>query len=261
VLRNIIANPTDEKFQKLKLSNPKVKEGLVSINGAVDFLCSCGFAQIEDQLVYEGHLSMKLPKTGLSLLNKYSPEIRQTPNPDVPKTEVPVDDSEVPRRERNTQVLLLKPTEVDLPDWFFDRTSADVKAEYFAAKKQKEIDETFMTRAQRERLKGTDQKKTYTFAVIRVRMPEGILLQGEFDGGESVFRIREWILEQLRDEWRPFEILLPTRKKLGMSGTIKKHEMMPATLLSFTWSDGLGLTAREPSIKDELISNAVLDWT
>ena len=56
-----------------------------------------------------------------------------------------------------------------------------------------------MTREYRARLAaGGAPKKVATFAAVRVRLPEGILLQGEFNAGEPVSAIFEWVTDALR---------------------------------------------------------------
>ena len=260
ILRNLIMSPREKKYQTLNLSNAKVQEGLVRIPGAMEFVCLCGFVSTDGQLVYKGTRDMEMPRHGLQVLAVHFPEptvpsANETSNEALPNP--PSDD--VPHRERRTQVLLLKPTEVVLPEWFFERTSAELKAEYFTMARKREKDQTFMTREQREQLnRGSTAQHTY--AIVRVRLPEGVLLQGEFDAAESIVRIHEWIADQLRDASRPFEVFLPSRERLGVKGTVKRTQLMPATLLSFHWSDGLGIISYEPTIKDELLTTAAVDW-
>lgn len=38
LLRNILANPTDPKYRKLRLNNKKIKEAIVDVSGGVEFL-------------------------------------------------------------------------------------------------------------------------------------------------------------------------------------------------------------------------------
>ena len=56
-----------------------------------------------------------------------------------------------------------------------------------------------MTREYRTRLAagGGPPQKTPTFATVRVRLPEGLLLQGEFNAGEPVRDI-SWTLGRYR---------------------------------------------------------------
>jgi PUB domain len=43
VVSNLVQHPNDEKYQKLRLSNPKIQSQLLSSWGAVQFLTMCGF--------------------------------------------------------------------------------------------------------------------------------------------------------------------------------------------------------------------------
>eukprot|EP00210_Caulerpa_lentillifera_P008027 g7664.t1 len=259
VLRNLIANPLEAKFRKLNLTNSKVQELVVQIPGAMDFLMTCGFALEGEQLIFKSDQTLQFPKEGLTLLNTQFPESR------VEKIEMnPLESAngvrgEIVPRERKTQVLLLKPTSDSfLPDWFFKRTTADIKAEYFSTQRKRELDQTLMTREQRERIKGP--KQSFNFATIRVRLPEGILLQGEFDAHEKVLAVHVWVTDQLRDPTRPFELVLPSREKLKLQGTIKSCSLMPTTLMSFYWSDGQGMLVHEPTVIDEILTEARIDW-
>ena len=49
-----------------------------------------------------------------------------------------------------------------------------------------------MTRATRDKLKGQVPSRSYGHATIRVRLPEGLVLQGEFNAGEPVAAVFEW---------------------------------------------------------------------
>jgi hypothetical protein len=44
---NIAKSPTEPKFRKMRLSNPKVAEGLVHVPGARQFLCAHGWRLVE----------------------------------------------------------------------------------------------------------------------------------------------------------------------------------------------------------------------
>jgi hypothetical protein len=47
MVSNIVKAPTDVKFRKMRLSNPKVSEGLVHVPGARQFLCAHGWRIVE----------------------------------------------------------------------------------------------------------------------------------------------------------------------------------------------------------------------
>lgn len=70
-----------------------------------------------------------------------------------------------------------------MPDWVFQQSAREMKEAFVKAKKRREQDSMLMTRAYREKLAGgRTQKGTYIYAVIRVRLPEGLLLQVAFWG-------------------------------------------------------------------------------
>jgi UBX domain-containing protein 6 len=52
-LDNVINNPTEEKYRKIRLSNKAFKERVSQLNGTDEFLQACGF-QIK-QLPFEDH--------------------------------------------------------------------------------------------------------------------------------------------------------------------------------------------------------------
>lgn len=67
---------------------------------------------------------------------------------------------------------------MQVPDWVFQQSPVELKQAFMTAKKRREMDSVLMTRAYREKLAGgKTQKGAYIYAVIRVRVPEGLLLQ------------------------------------------------------------------------------------
>ncbi|EFJ46390.1 hypothetical protein VOLCADRAFT_93297 [Volvox carteri f. nagariensis] len=98
----------------------------------------------------------------------------------------------VPAVERCTQVFLPVAADVEVPDWFFDRTGSEVREQWAAMVRKREEAERFMTRTMREVRRqqeaaaaaaaaaaasgGVD--KNNNLATVRVRFPEGVCLQG-----------------------------------------------------------------------------------
>lgn len=72
---------------------------------------------------------------------------------------------------------------MQVPDWVFQQSPTELKQAFTNAKKKREMDSMLMTRAYREKLAGgKTQKGTYIYAVIRVRLPEGLMLQVKVSG-------------------------------------------------------------------------------
>ena len=130
-----------------------------------------------------------------------------------------------------------------------------------------------MTRETRAKLAaggGANAKKP-THAVIRVRLPDGLVLQGEFNGGEPVSvvtrslcqsvprasrslsngalkllfamlqplhlqasRVFQWVSDSLRDPSRIYELITPARRPLVTSaGSVKQADLLPSAMLNF----------------------------
>ena len=71
-------------------------------------------------------------------------------------------------------VLLLR---LQVADSVFDRSPLELKQAFMAAKKRRETESVLMTRAYRDKLANKQPNTSYIVAVVRVRLPEGLLLQ------------------------------------------------------------------------------------
>ncbi|KAL3148606.1 hypothetical protein ABBQ38_014034 [Trebouxia sp. C0009 RCD-2024] len=158
-------------------------------------------------------------------------------------------------RLRKTQVLLPEPTDTQVPDWLFQQSGMELKQAYAAAKKRREMDSMLMTRAYREKLAGgKTQKGMYIYAVIRVRLPEGLLLQGEFNAREPVTAIFEWVSDSLRDPGQTYDLILPSRRPLEASmGTVSEADLLPAALLNLMFSAPVSGQQEMPSLSPSLL--------
>ncbi|GIL78005.1 hypothetical protein Vretifemale_7458 [Volvox reticuliferus] len=88
--------------------------------------------------------------------------------------------------ERCTQVLLPTAPDVEVPDWFFERTGAEIRAQWAAIVRKREEQERFMTRTMREVCRQQEAAAAAAaaggdthanVATVRVRFPEGVCLQ------------------------------------------------------------------------------------
>ncbi|KAA6417747.1 MAG: hypothetical protein FRX49_12333 [Trebouxia sp. A1-2] len=127
-----------------------------------------------------------------------------------------------------------RPRKTQVPDWVFQQSPVELKQAFMTAKKRREMDSVLMTRAYREKLAGgKTQKGAYIYAVIRVRVPEGLLLQGEFNAREPVTAVFEWVSDCLRDPSLTYELILPTRRPLVTSmGRVSEADLLPSALLN-----------------------------
>ncbi|GFR51063.1 hypothetical protein Agub_g13387 [Astrephomene gubernaculifera] len=141
----------------------------------------------------------------------------------------------VPEVERCTQVLLPATPDTEVPEWFFERTAAELKSQWAALQRRRQQQQTLATRAMRERREqegGRQQQQEGRegqgeeeegggrvpagVARVRVRFPEGVCLQGHFGASEPVSRIFHWVAASLRHPAMTFDLIQPNRKPLQL---------------------------------------------
>uniref|UniRef100_I1QLP2 UBA domain-containing protein n=1 Tax=Oryza glaberrima TaxID=4538 RepID=I1QLP2_ORYGL len=71
IIANIVKNPEEEKFRRIRLNNPVFKERVGDLQGGVEFLELCGFMK----LAISGYLVMPRDKINLALLNAAGVEV------------------------------------------------------------------------------------------------------------------------------------------------------------------------------------------
>jgi hypothetical protein len=77
---------------------------------------------------------------------------------------------------RSTLVVLPVAPDTYVPEWFFERTPADMKLEYQALVAKRQAGQVLSTRAYKEKQEAKG-KTSYTSARVRVRFPEGVCIQ------------------------------------------------------------------------------------
>jgi len=266
LLKNIVTNPSEEKYRKIRLNNPKIQSAIVDTHGGVELILACGFIivfetnedaqkQVEsgiESLNIAGEAEQKenggkgekqgeegfaiLPEdadleplqAAVALLQQKWPSAltsqQKMPPPPSPQTAVAAAAAAAPilkEREwaapcdRKTQVILPASVDTDVPSWFFERTGNDLKASFLAAIRKREQSQILMTKALREKMAKVGATGPIpTTATVKVRLPEGISVQGEFSAGEPVAVVFSWVADCLCDPLQTFDLMLPDRRVL-----------------------------------------------
>lgn len=167
-LENIINNPTEEKYHKIKMSNRVFSEKVAPIEGTSELLDAAGFRQ--KKLTVDDHeedfLVFDLENIdNIDVLNILCDALRNA-------EPIPLE------LDRNIQVL--SPSQAskrsELPLSFYAMTPEEIKKEQQYRTELMEKSMQLRTKAMREREEQREMKK-YKFALIRVRFPDGIFLQ------------------------------------------------------------------------------------
>ncbi|XP_026905384.1 UBX domain-containing protein 6 isoform X1 [Acinonyx jubatus] len=256
-LDNICLHPEEEKYRKIKLQNRVFQERINCLEGTHEFFEAVGFQKallpVPDQegpeefyVLSEAALAQpqSLRKHKEQLL--VAEPVRAT----------------LARQRRVFQPSPLA-SQFDLPGDFFNLTAEEVKREQRLRSEAVERLSVLRTKAMREREEQRERRR-YTYTLLRVRFPDGCLLQGTFYARERVAALYAFVREALQSDWLPFELLASGGQRLSEeeSPAFDECGLVPSALLTFSWDaallEDLRAAGAEPDssiLKPELLSS------
>lgn len=275
VLSNILKDPKEQKVRRLRLQNAKIQESIVNCDGGIELLQSCGFEIVFEQpesqsddteAKEEGFLVLPISsdeqgQDGLQVVRAAVSEISsilRLPAACAPQTTVKSrpEVNRTPPDDRHTVLELPTPVEADVPDWFFEQSSQEVKALYVENRKRLEQSKVLMTRAMREKLERRNKKPPVAVFVVKVRAPEGTRIRGDFNPNEPIQALFAWVADCLADPMLEFDLVMPDRRKLGDSRfeekSIRESGLEPATILNLMWTGhSITLMKNKPAFRED----------
>ncbi|XP_045518507.1 UBX domain-containing protein 6 [Pieris brassicae] len=233
-LENIITYPEEEKYQKIRMCNRAFCDRVQPIEGALELLLAAGFVQqkLENNAVEEDYLVFQ--KDNVPSIESLTTLIDALRSAEPIHLEL----------DRNLQVLLPSQaaTKVQLPPSFYALSMEEIKREQQLRAEAIEKSQMLRTKAMREKDELREMRK-YKFAIIRIRFPDGILLQGTFSVYERYMEIHEFVQENLEHSGLPFILNTPTGHKLlideDANKTLIDLKLVPATVLNFAWDSNV----------------------
>jgi len=125
------------------------------------------------------------------------------------------------------------PRTEDLPADFFSLTAEEARSLVAAAHARRAADSTLRTRETRE-AEAARRRRMYRKAMVRVRFPDGTMIQATFAVGAPISRVLTWVANSLREPNHPFELAVARGKPLDdPKMTVGQAELAPAALLNF----------------------------
>ncbi|VFQ66508.1 unnamed protein product [Cuscuta campestris] len=249
LLRNIVKEPENAKFRKIRMGNPKIKEAIADVAGGVELLESVGFElKDEDGEVWaamdappEEERVVLLKKT-LSLLDPAQPQkdenIRSS---DLAKADEPAEPRKI---DRQIRVFFAVPesvaAKIDLPDSFFNLSPEELKRESETRKKKIEASQLLIPKSYKEKM-AKAAKKRHARTVIRFQFPDGVVLQGVFLPWEPTTSLYEFVSSALKEPRLEFELLHPVVVKRRVIPrfpeggervrTLEEEDLVPSALI------------------------------
>ncbi|CAM6032983.1 unnamed protein product [Sphagnum compactum] len=257
LLSNILGDSKAEKFRRVRLANPKIRETVGMALGGVEFLESVGFHLIADGeevvAVMDDTSETQLGriKQALVLLEPHyvSGSLPSTTASQVSsRPSVPANQLELRKVDRQMRLFHAsdenQAAKIELPDSFFELTASEVKMEAAARKKRLEEGQLLIPKSFRAKQASIAQQR-YKAVVIRVQFPDGIVLQGMFLPGELTSAIYQYVASVLNNANTEFELSLPLASKCRVvpssspdssekaAVTLAAADLVPTALLKF----------------------------
>ena len=244
---NIIANPTEEKFRKIRLSNKAFKERVLALKGTEEFMQATGF--LVKTLPFEDHeesfflMEEELAKDSDRL--KSIKEVLLAAEPIKPQLD----------RALTVFHPCQSASKFSIPNEFYTISPDELKKEQ--QQRQEAVEKLGMlrTKAMRERDEKRELRK-YRYALIRTRLPDGILLQGTFKANEKLSSVFDYVRGNLTNDWMPFTLCTQTGQKLTETDkTLAELALTPAAVVNFEWDKSImaDVTAQQGSSQQTAI--------
>lgn len=251
-------NPTEEKFRKIRKSNKAYQERVACIEGHDYFLEAAGFVrQVVEGEEYYVFPTEKLQESDCLETLQALKDALQSAEP----IQAMLD--------RGLRVLLPSQArrEVNLPPDFFNISAEELKREQQARSEAVERESMLRTKAMREKEEQRERRK-YKFALIRVRFPDGLVLQGTFSVYEKFQDVMDFVTENLAHQL-PFVLYATgTGGRLGepeAETTLMDLGLVPSSLLTFSWHPDMadeiqsGLGTNDTFLKEEIAALAATE--
>ncbi|XP_008803481.1 plant UBX domain-containing protein 2 isoform X2 [Phoenix dactylifera] len=188
LLRNVVREPENEKFRRIRMGNPKIKEAVGEVKGGVELLECLGFELGEEggevwaTMHVPSEEQLAVVRDAVSFLESWKSE---DSNPTSAETLGTVVESSDRQKKIDRQVRVFFPVpenvaaRIDLPDSFYNLSSQELKREAELRKKKISESQLLIPKSYREKQAVTARKK-YKRTVIRIQFPDGVVLQGVF---------------------------------------------------------------------------------
>lgn len=153
--------------------------------------------------------------------------------------ELPVIDGVIQRNVQiySTEELAQRIKQPDIDDDFFRLTVEDAKLFKQRYDEERARNEILKTSEMRRR-EAEVKKPTINFARLRFKLPNSMILEASFSGGEQLRLIIEWLKETCREigglELKNFDLLFGLRpfKEADFGKNVKQLGLIPATTLT-----------------------------
>lgn len=167
ICSNILQHPDDPKYKRLNKDGKAVQGKLAPAKGGLEFLKAIGF----EEKVIDGETKLVFTRDSDAHLVEHMEELKQGRT-------IPI------KVSRELKLFAMKngekPKVPELSKDFFNLSIAEVRAEQQAKTTQLERMFTLRTKEMRMKDEGLLNKDRYKYTLIRVRLPNNVIIQVRF---------------------------------------------------------------------------------
>ena len=234
-LDNIIENTNKEMFWRIRQGNKLFQERVARLKGAHEFMHAAGFhlrpMPFKNVEEYFYVLDINLTKNINHLINMKRNLVRAKPIR-----------AELVRDIKVYRSISVAP-KFEIPDDFWELSVPEVKQEQNNLEEVSEELSTLRTKELRDRMQVKEIRK-YKYTLIRVRMPDDIIVQGIFKTTEKLKHVYDFMRENLRNDWLPFHLSssLGTKndsRELSKEKSLATLGLKPTAILHFVWKPSM----------------------
>ncbi|KAK6176724.1 hypothetical protein SNE40_014967 [Patella caerulea] len=226
---NVINHPDEEKYRRIRVNNKAFQERVISLKGTEEFLQAVRFQlktlphedHEEDFYVLEDEAASDIDRLkGIKEVLAMAEPIK-------------------PQLDRSIKVFhpssSTTASKFNIPNEFYAISPEEIKKEQLRRNEAVEKLGMLRTKAMRERDEQRELRK-YRFTLLRVRLPDGIILQGTFRALEKLSALLDFVRENLVNDWMPFLLSSSTGEKLLEEDlTLAELGLVPAAVVNFAW--------------------------
>lgn len=251
LLRNVVREPGNDKFRRIRMGNPKIKEAVGEVKGGVELLECLGFELREEggevwaTIPVPSEEQLAAVREAVSFLERWKSEDSNAASVETLATVVESPD-EKKKIDRQIRVFFSVPESVaariDLPDSFYNVSAQELKREAELRKKKIAESQLLIPKSYREK-QAVAARKKYKQTVIRIQFPDGIVLQALFLPWEPTTALYEFVSSALKEPSLEFELLCPAVPRLRLiphfaghgnkTPSLEEEDLVPSALLKF----------------------------
>lgn len=263
-LNNIISNPDQEKFRKIRKSNKAFQNRIANFNCGSNLLEIIGFG-----------ITMLPNNEGVNEeyyvfdIEKYNSN--STPNFVEILAQWVYNFSQDPQRvvfelDNNAQLFYKSPgssakLQTDLPADFYNISKAELKNLYSNQEKTREFNSVLMSNETRQKMLAMKSKK-YKYCMVRIKFPDELILQGTFRATDSAQKVYNFVRKNII-----FEEVIGSMFKLSCGNEVLRdcsednlEKYSPSCMFTFRLASDMVNDIREQSgslhlVKKDLLCN------